>query len=136
MNRLKELREERQYSLYEVASYLCIDFNILKEYENEILNINKEILCKLTKYYQTNADYILGFDNGYLYAEIENMKMVINFKHEEYLTFDKEKIYYLDDKRYIDLNDITTILKYQEFVNNKATQITNINWNDIKDCLW
>ncbi len=59
MNRLKELREDRDIYQKQIAKYLNIDQSNYSKYELEKINIPIDILKKLADYYNTSIDYIL-----------------------------------------------------------------------------
>jgi transcriptional regulator with XRE-family HTH domain len=59
MNRLKEMREDKDIYQKEMAQYLSIDQSNYSKYELEKINIPIETLKKLADYYHTSIDYIL-----------------------------------------------------------------------------
>ena len=59
MNRLKELREDRDLYQKDMAKYLNVDQSNYSKYELEKINIPVIILKKLADYYDTSIDYIL-----------------------------------------------------------------------------
>ena len=59
MNRLKELREDRDLYQKDMAKYLNVDQSNYSKYELEKINIPIVILKKLADYYDTSIDYIL-----------------------------------------------------------------------------
>lgn len=59
MNRLKELREDRDLLQKDIAKVLEIDQSNYSKYELEKINIPLEYLNKLADFYNTSADYIL-----------------------------------------------------------------------------
>ena len=63
MNRLKELRKEKNLKQIDVASYLEMSQNGYSQYETEITNIPTNILKKIAIYYDTSIDYILCLTN-------------------------------------------------------------------------
>lgn len=60
MNRLKDLREDRDLKQTEIAKILGISQRGYSHYETEDNNIPNNILIKLAKFYNTSVDYILG----------------------------------------------------------------------------
>lgn len=62
--RLRNLREDRDLTQAEVASYLNIKQNTYSQYENGVRQIPNELLIKLALYYQTSVDYILGLTDS------------------------------------------------------------------------
>ena len=59
MNRLKELREDKDLYQKDIASMLSIDQSNYSKYELEKINIPVETLKKLASFYQTSIDYLL-----------------------------------------------------------------------------
>ena len=59
MNRLKELREDKDLYQKDIADYLKIDQSNYSKYELEKINIPIEYLRLLADYYNTSVDYIL-----------------------------------------------------------------------------
>jgi transcriptional regulator with XRE-family HTH domain len=59
MNRLKELREDKDLLQKDLAKYLNMSQNGYSSYETERLDIPTDILKKLAKYYHTSIDYLL-----------------------------------------------------------------------------
>lgn len=59
MNRLKDLREEKDLNQIDVANMLGIGQAGYSKYENGKNNIPVDILIKLSRYYNTSIDYLL-----------------------------------------------------------------------------
>lgn len=59
MNRLKELREDRDLYQKDIAKLIHIDQSNYSKYELEKINIPVETLRQLADYYNTSIDYIL-----------------------------------------------------------------------------
>ncbi len=59
MNRLKELREDRDLFQKDIAKLIHIDQSNYSKYELEKINIPVETLHQLADYYNTSIDYIL-----------------------------------------------------------------------------
>ena len=63
MNRLKDLREDKDLYQKDIAKILDMSQNGYSSYETERLDIPTEILKKLAIFYNTSIDYILGMTN-------------------------------------------------------------------------
>lgn len=61
--RLKDLREDYEYSQSYVADYLNIKQPQYSRYERGLRDIPTDILIKLASLYNTSTDYILGLTN-------------------------------------------------------------------------
>ena len=63
MNRLKDLREDKDLTQADLAKILNISQTNYSKYELEKINIPIDTLKKLAIYYNTSLDYILGLTN-------------------------------------------------------------------------
>ena len=61
--RLKDLREDADFTQKQVADYLNVRQNTYSQYENGQRQIPIEALIALAKFYKTSTDYILGLTN-------------------------------------------------------------------------
>ena len=59
MNRLKEIREDRDLYQKDIAKILNMSQTGYSQYETETNDIPTDILKKLAKYYNTSIDYLL-----------------------------------------------------------------------------
>ena len=60
MNRLKELREDKDLFQKDIADYLKIDQSNYSKYELEKISIPLEYLKMLADFYNTSIDYLVG----------------------------------------------------------------------------
>ena len=58
--RLKDLREDRDITQKELASYLNVKPNTYSQYENGVRQLPLETLVKMARFHNTSTDYILG----------------------------------------------------------------------------
>ena len=63
MNRLKDLREDKELRQEDIAQIISISQTNYSKYELEKINIPIETLKKLSFFYNTSIDYILGLTN-------------------------------------------------------------------------
>lgn len=75
--RLKDLREDHDYTQTELANMLGISQRGYSHYEKGDNDIPTEILIRLSQIYNTSTDYILGLSNQ---------------RTKSYLNYEKEKI--------------------------------------------
>lgn len=61
--RLKDLREDNDFSQAEIADYLHMKQPQYSRYERGVRDIPTDILISLSKLYKTSTDYILGLTN-------------------------------------------------------------------------
>ena len=57
--RLRDLREDRDLTQAEVASYLCVKQNTYSQYETGARQLPIDLLIRLAQYYGVSTDYIL-----------------------------------------------------------------------------
>ena len=62
--RLRDLREDNDFTQVYIASYLNIKQNTYSQYENESRQIPINALIKLANLYNTSVDYILGITDN------------------------------------------------------------------------
>ncbi len=63
MNRLKDLREDKDLYQKDIAKILGMSQTGYSKYEVGTTNIPVNVLIKLASYYKTSVDYILGLTN-------------------------------------------------------------------------
>lgn len=63
MNRLRDLREDKDMYQKDIAKILGMSQTGYSQYETETNDIPTSILKKLAIYYNTSIDYILGLTN-------------------------------------------------------------------------
>lgn len=60
LQRIRDLREDRDLTQTTVAEILHIQQNTYSQYETGIRNIPVEALCQLADFYGVSVDYLLG----------------------------------------------------------------------------
>ncbi|MBQ3023627.1 MAG: helix-turn-helix transcriptional regulator [Clostridia bacterium] len=60
MNRLKDMREDRDLNQTEIAKLIHVHQTTYSDYERGNLNVPVSVLIKLADYYNTSIDYIVG----------------------------------------------------------------------------
>ena len=60
MNRLRELREDRDLRQVDVSYYVGIDQKTLSKYETGKTNPDSQSLIKLADFYNVSIDYLVG----------------------------------------------------------------------------
>ena len=63
MNRLKELRKNKNVTLQKLADYLHIANSAISQYENGHREPSFEIVAKIADYFNVSIDYLLGREN-------------------------------------------------------------------------
>lgn len=60
MERLRDLREDRDLKQGEIAEFLMVTQTTYSRYENGVLGVPIDVLQKLAIYYNTSIDYLVG----------------------------------------------------------------------------
>ncbi len=60
MNRIRDLREDRDLTQQELADLLDCSQTTYSRYETGVLSIPAQSLIKLARYYNTSIDYLMG----------------------------------------------------------------------------
>ena len=63
MDRLKDLREDRDLTQKQIAKILGRSQTTYSRYETGNLNVPVDILKKLAKFYKVSIDYLIGLTN-------------------------------------------------------------------------
>lgn len=63
-NRIRDLREDRDLSQSKIAAILGVHQTTYSDYELGNLSITADVLIKLSKFYNTSTDYILGLTDN------------------------------------------------------------------------
>jgi len=63
MNRLRDLREDRDWTQKHVAGLIGVAANTMTNYENERRQLTPELIHKFCDLYGVTADYLLGRSN-------------------------------------------------------------------------
>ncbi|MBR3909315.1 MAG: helix-turn-helix transcriptional regulator [Clostridia bacterium] len=64
LERIRNLREDRDLKQKQLAEYLKIHQTTYSDYELGNLNVPIEVLIKLAKLYNTSIDYIVGLTDN------------------------------------------------------------------------
>ena len=60
MNRIKDLREDRDLRQIDVANAVGIDQRSLSNYETGKTNPDSEVVIRLSRFFEVSCDYLLG----------------------------------------------------------------------------
>ena len=80
MNRIKDLREDRDLRQIDVASAVGIDQRSLSNYETGKTNPDSETVIRLARFFGVTCDYLLGvcdsvlMDNKAVVKELEQIR--------------------------------------------------------------
>lgn len=123
MNRLKDLRNDKDLTQKQIGKMLGVADNSYSRYESEIINISIEQLKKLSNFYNLSIDYILfRTDNRCPY--IKNINNKPNKNKLKELRLSKKKT---QKQLALELNmPFRTYLKYENNTRPLNTLILNI----------
>lgn len=76
MNRLRELREEKELRQIDVSLATGIDQKTLSNYETGKTNPDSYALLKLADFFEVSIDYILGRVEGRFYTKKQIIKQL------------------------------------------------------------
>lgn len=62
--RLRDLREDRDFNQQELATLLKVSQTTYSRYESGALDIPSTSLIKLAEFYKTSIDYLVGLTNN------------------------------------------------------------------------
>lgn len=102
MNRIKQLRENKNMLQDELAKVLNVTQKTISNYENGTRDIPTEYLIKLAEFFNVSTDYLLGT------SDVKNNTE----------TFDKDKLYFAlskEDEDYISDELKDKILEFAKF---------------------
>ena len=55
----REIREDNDLKQKDIAKVLNVSQNTYSQYENGVISLTAEVLCKLADYYHVSVDYLL-----------------------------------------------------------------------------
>lgn len=105
MNRLKELREERNLSTRGLASLVDMNHMAINYYENEKRDFNTTALKKFASFFEVTIDYLLCYSGYYIFVSYHNLMFKVN--EDDYKKLYKDGFIYFDEnKRCVNLNKL------------------------------
>lgn len=76
MNRIKELREDRDLRQIDLANATGIDKKTLSNYETEKTKPTSDVLIRLADYFDVSVDYLIGRTDITLYEKEGIIKQI------------------------------------------------------------
>ena len=105
MNRLKELREERGYTIRSLSAVIDMHYNTISSYENELRDFNTKALKKFASFFEVTIDYLLCYSGYYIFVNYHDLMFKVN--EDDYKKLYKDGfIYFNDGKRCVNLNKL------------------------------
>ena len=113
MNKLKELRAERNLTVRGLEDKTGIKFTTYARYESEERDMSTEVLKKLSKFFEVSIDYMLCNNNYCVYAKYKEGDFMFCIRANYYEELKNEKYIYFDnnDNRCIDINSLIGVGK-------------------------
>ncbi len=109
-NNLRYLRKERNLTIRDIEKFTGIRNNTYSRYETNVLDLSTENIKKLADFYEVSTDYLLNYSSEYIicYYELADTYYHIDYDTWIYLK-EHEIIYYIENKRCINLNKLFNI---------------------------
>lgn len=103
MNRLAELRKEKNLSMKETAVRLHLPYTTYVSYEKGDREPNSEILIKLADFYNTTVDFILGVSkstqNNDLKLSNHEKKLVISYREHPEMQLSVDRLLGIEEEK-------------------------------------
>jgi transcriptional regulator with XRE-family HTH domain len=106
MNRIKELREERGFTVRKLSELIGIQYQSINRYENEVRDISTDLLKVFASFFEVSIDYLLMYSGYCIYLKYNNVTLKVN--HDNYNLLVKQGLIYFDDNnhRCVKLNEL------------------------------
>ncbi|MBQ7641546.1 MAG: helix-turn-helix transcriptional regulator [Acholeplasmatales bacterium] len=113
MNKLKELRDERNLTVRALGPMLDINPVSITHYENEKRDMSTEVLRKLSKFFEVSIDYLLCNSSYCIYALYKEGNFYFGIRDDYYRELKEKKYIYFDNNnhRCIDINSLIGVGK-------------------------
>ena len=128
MNKLKELRDERNLTVRALGPMLDINPVSITHYENEKRDMSTEVLKKLSKFFEVSIDYLLCNSSYCIYALYKEGNFYFGIRDDYYRELKEKKYIYFDNNnhRCIDINSLIGVGKSNNILG-IFEEITRIN---------
>ncbi|MCM1053208.1 MAG: helix-turn-helix domain-containing protein [Ruminococcus sp.] len=118
--KLREIREDKNLKLQDIAKLLDIDASVYGKYEREYILIPIKYLNEICNYFNISIDYILGLTNiaNYKYSTKETDKIKVGMRLKDFRKENK-----LTQKKLAEILNTAqpVIAKYEKGINLIAT---------------
>lgn len=111
MNRLRQLREEKNMSMRELADKVGINYTTFSALENEKRPFTLEHLTKLSKFFDCSFDYIMGTSN-----ERKNKVQIVEISNAGVTKLQMEFLKKVED---LNVKDMEQVFDYIDFIKSK-----------------
>ncbi len=82
MNRIRQLREEKNLRQIDIANATGIDQKTISNYETERTNPDSYALIKLSDYFKVSIDYLVGRTSSSVLSKEDLRRKIDNIKKE------------------------------------------------------
>lgn len=113
VNKLKELRAERNLTVRGLEDKTGIKFTTYSRYESEERDMSTLVLKKLSRFFEVTIDYMLCNTNYCVFAKYKEGNYMFSIRADYYEELKNKKYIYFDnnDNRCIDINSLIGIGK-------------------------
>ena len=123
MNRLRQVRKQKEITLKEVAEDTGIADNTLQQYETEEREPKKEVWIKLADYYDVPVAYLMGLPDGLVQHINNSQAMTFEELHEAI-------IQWAEDRNMIKPDRLTGLAQLAKVTEELGELSAGINKND------
>ena len=123
MNRLRQVRKQKEITLKEVAEDIGIADNTLQKYETEKREPKKETWIKLADYYCVPVAYLMGLPDGLVQHINKSQAMTFEELHEAI-------IQWAEDRNMIKQDRLTVLAQFAKASEEQGELSAGINKND------
>ena len=123
MNRLRQVRKQKEITLKEVAEDVGIADNTLQQYETEKREPKKETWIKLADYYDVPVAYLMGLPDGLVQHINKTQAMTFEEFHEAV-------IQWANDRNMIKQDRLTVLAQFAKVSEEQGELSAGINKND------
>ena len=97
MNRIKQLREENNWTQLDLSKKMDCAMSSIAMYENESRKPSMEVLLKLSEIFDCSIDYILGKSNIRNPENTDLDKLQIGLSTNDYANISEEQLKQIED---------------------------------------
>ena len=128
MNRIKELREERQLTTRALEDKIRMHHAVISNYENEKRDMPTSALKTFSKFFEVSIDYLLYNSSYCIYALYKEGNFYFGIREDYYKELKEKKYIYFDNNnhRCIDINSLIGVGKSNNILG-IFEEITRIN---------
>ena len=118
MNKLKELRAERNLTVRGLEDKTGIKFTTYSRYKSEERDMSTLVLKKLSRFFEVTIDYMLCNTNYCVYAKYKEGNFMFGIRADYYNELKTKKYIYFDnnDNRCIDINSLVGVDKSNDIL--------------------